>query len=105
VKIDSVDVEEKPILKAKLYGKWSWNRISEDWKSHFSGGQKIDQEIKGLIFQRSKVSIIFANFFQEVKSFVFQLLIAWWKLCLQIFIGDQKCKKHYFWFLISLKML
>jgi superfamily I DNA and/or RNA helicase len=98
VKIDSVDVEEKPILKAKLYGKWSWNPILGDRKSHFSGGQNIDQETKGLIFHRSKVSIIFANFFQEVKSFVFQLLFAWWKLCLQKFLGDQKCKKHYFWF-------
>ncbi len=39
----------------QLAGKWSWGRISGDWKSQFSGGRKF-------FFRRSKVSIILANF-------------------------------------------
>ncbi len=34
-----------------LDGKWSGGQISGDQKSHFSGGQKIKQEIESLIFQ------------------------------------------------------
>jgi hypothetical protein len=65
-------------MHSTIYGKWSRDRKSWDQKV-FSGGWKNNHEIKSGFLMKSKVSIIFDNFDQEVKTLIMRSKVQKYK--------------------------